>query len=279
MASIVGETFAKEALKLGITVVLPRFKGLDWQKNILNKCIKEDLDVSRLWLSIGLEDNFIELPLSIPFGGVLIDVANGGMATVLEKTQQLAICKSHAEFGRIMIGNFHNVECVKPYFNIPTTRPIVRVNIGGGQQCTTASKATGYGRGQITEIQEFANYKDKIIVAADGGVRDSACAAKAFGAGADTVILGTYFSKAEEAQNIIDGEYKCWGSASDYNQEKFGSKRRHAEGRVTEIDKGEIKPLKYLIDELWGGISSAVSYSGHTSLSHYIGQGIFELKK
>ena len=126
---------------------------------------------------------------------------------------------------------------------------------------------------------EFAQYKDKIIVAADGSIKGGAEAAKAFGIGADVVILGGYFANAEEAQNVIDGEYKFWGSASDYNQEKFGSKRRHAEGRVLEVDKNNIKPLKYLIDELWGGISSAVSYSGHLSLTDYISNGIFELKK
>jgi IMP dehydrogenase/GMP reductase len=154
----------------------------------------------------------------------------------------------------------------------------LRVGIGNGGQCTTTTKATGYGRGQITEIMECVDATNTIYIIADGGISNSANAAKAFAAGANYVMLGSYFSKAKEAQNVIDGEYKCWGSASDYNMQKFGTRRRHSEGKVTEFDESEVKPLKVLVDDLWGGISSAVSYSGNDSLTSFIGNGVFEIK-
>lgn len=158
----------------------------------------------------------------------------------------------------------------------------IRVGIGGGFACETASRATGYGRGQITELRECLEVKDKLKLSpvpfADGGIKNGACAAKAFGIGSQYIMLGGYFSKAEEAQNVIDGEYKFWGCASDYNQLKFGEKRNHSEGKVIDINKNEIKPLNYLVEELWGGISSAVSYGGYTTLEKFIGNAIFEIK-
>ena len=41
----------------------------------------------------------------------------------------------------------------------------------------------------------------------------------------------------------------------------------------------ELRPLEALVDELWGGISSAVSYSGCKTLGEFIGNGVFELKQ
>jgi hypothetical protein len=40
-----------------------------------------------------------------------------------------------------------------------------------------------------------------------------------------------------------------------------------------------LSPLETLVDELWGGISSAVSYSGYETLKDFIGNGVFELKQ
>jgi hypothetical protein len=33
------------------------------------------------------------------------------------------------------------------------------------------------------------------------------------------------------------------------------------------------------VDELWGGISSAVSYGGYDTLTNFIGNGVFEIKQ
>jgi hypothetical protein len=37
--------------------------------------------------------------------------------------------------------------------------------------------------------------------------------------------------------------------------------------------------LEKLTEDLWGGLTSAVSYSGHKSLTGFIGNGIFEVKQ
>ena len=41
----------------------------------------------------------------------------------------------------------------------------------------------------------------------------------------------------------------------------------------------ELSPLETLVDELWGGISSAVSYGGYDTLTNFIGNCFFEIKQ
>jgi hypothetical protein len=57
-----------------------------------------------------------------------------------------------------------------------------------------------------------------------------------------------------------------------------GKTYRHSEGKEVAI-LDELSPLEKLVEELWGGISSAVSYSGYKTLKDFIGNGVFELKQ
>jgi IMP dehydrogenase/GMP reductase len=277
MAAIVGKEFAVEAYKLGLTVFLHRFKGIDDQIDIL-KTINPSYGHQKLFCSVGLnEEKEVKKLIKNGAKNILIDIANGYLDDLVKFTAKLLKEYPYPEF-RFCVGNVHSADGVDLYEKLDPFGLYLRVGIGNGGQCTTTTKATGYGRGQITEIMECVDATNTIYIIADGGISNSANAAKAFAAGANYVMLGSYFSKAKEAQNVIDGEYKCWGSASDYNMQKFGTRRRHSEGKVTEFDESEVKPLKVLVDDLWGGISSAVSYSGNDSLTSFIGNGVFEIK-
>lgn len=281
MPAIIGESFAKKAYDLGLTVCLHRFCSKEDQLKIYKSLNIDDNDKSqwaRIICSIGLNDldrfNYL---YDNGIRAFCIDVANSYLKSVVDFNRKIFNKLDYQ--GLLMAGNIHSKEGIELYSNFGPNF-LMRIGIGGGQQCETSSKSTGYGRGQITELKECVEMAGdtRISIVADGGIKNGAYAAKAFGIGSQYVMLGTYFSKAEEAQNIIDKEYKVWGCASDYNQLKFGEKRNHSEGKVSNIDKNEIKPLSYLVDELWGGISSAVSYGGYNRLSNFIGNGIFELK-
>ncbi|MEK6879009.1 MAG: hypothetical protein AABY22_05345, partial [Nanoarchaeota archaeon] len=88
-----------------------------------------------------------------------------------------------------------------------------------------------------------------------------------------------YFVRSLEAETHINGDGTYWGGASYKQAELYNNvKREHSEGKVIPINKTELKPLEILINELWGGISSAISYGGHSTLTDFIGQGIFETK-
>lgn len=284
MQSVVGEKFALEALRLGLQVCLPRFIKFENQVKIWEKARFLKLNVNNLWFSIGLNAKEQDVVYdfvnsqndSLQNVNILIDVANG----YLKSLQMTACFLNHPYNSRVMVGNVHSANGLALYSShINYKSFFVRVGIGQGGVCKTA-EVTGYTRGQITEIIECFNSKwaNQIIVA-DGGIRNSGCAVKAFGAGADFVMMGGYFARAKEAQNVIDGEYSYWGGASHKQQLKDKGKiYRHSEGREVEIKEENVKSLEELVNDLWGGISSGVSYSGYNSLSCFIGNGVFEIK-
>jgi hypothetical protein len=91
--------------------------------------------------------------------------------------------------------------------------------------------------------------------------------------------MGGYFAKAHEAETHVRGDGHYWGGASHKQQIlSTGKVYRHSEGKEVPI-LDELCPLETLVDELWGGISSAVSYGGYDTLTNFIGNGVFELKQ
>ena len=129
------------------------------------------------------------------------------------------------------------------------------------------------------EIDEYSSYDPKPFIIADGGIKNAGYASKAFGAGADYVMMGGYFAKAFEAETHVRGDGHYWGGASHKQQIlSTGKVYRHSEGKEVPI-LDELCPLETLVDELWGGISSAVSYGGYDTLTNFIGNGVFEIKQ
>ncbi|HSI53763.1 MAG TPA: IMP dehydrogenase, partial [Ramlibacter sp.] len=81
----------------------------------------------------------------------------------------------------------------------------VKVGIGPGSICTTRVVA-GVGVPQITAIMNVAEAMAKagVPLIADGGIRFSGDIAKALGAGAHVVMLGSLFAGTEEAPGEIE---------------------------------------------------------------------------
>jgi GMP reductase len=291
MQSIIGQIFANKALDLGLTVCLHRFDSTIQQRlklinDVFMNMKNPNSSIKRLWVSIGLKD--LENIQAIVHQGVeniIIDVANGYMSEVLEFASQI-YHKSEKQIKKIMLGNIHSssilpdYQTLSNYFGIPI---YFRCGIASGSVCNTKGM-TGYNRGQITEIKECADWiqenNSNLVLVADGGIANPACAVKAFGAGADYVMMGGYFAHAKEAQHVIDELYKFWGGASEFQQIiSKGVAERHSEGKEKDINPEHLENLDKLVSDLWGGISSAVSYSGYETLTKFIGNGIFEIKQ
>ena len=279
MASIVGDVFAKKAIDLGLSVCLHRFdKSVESRIKLVNE-IKEGRD--RLWVSIGMKN--LEDAVRLTEAGatsLVIDVANGYMSSLVDYAYEVAV---KARPKRLMLGNIHSSSILPHYLLISESMRIpiyYRCGIASGSACNTKGM-TGYNRGQITEIEEcaeFSSHFNNLILVADGGISNPAYAVKAFGAGAEMVMMGGYFSKAKESAHVVDEIYKFWGGASQLQQILTnGEATRHSEGKELDIDQNSLQPLETLVNDLWGGIASGVSYSGYTSLSEFIGKGIFEL--
>lgn len=276
MDAVIGETFAKEADKLGLTICLHRFCTIEQQINIFRRLKNTD----NIFVSVGLNDLArVKALSSAGAKNFLIDVANGYIP-IVQAFERVII--NSVEVNKLMVGN---VMTADGYHNLITEKPTyVRIGIAGGSVCAT-SDMTGYNRGQITELMEVKHAKDNLkienleqFIVADGGIKNGNYAAKAFAAGADYVMMGGYFARAQEAETYITGDGTYWGGASHKQQERCGGVKRHSEGKVVKIEE-EIKPLATLVDELWGGLASAISYSGYRSLTEFIGHGIFEIKQ
>ena len=288
MEAIVGKTFALKANELGLTLCLHRFCSIEEQIELYNSLPNK----KNVFVSIGLNDwDRVEALAEMGATSWLIDMANGYMATEIRSCVEKL--SEQASIEDLMMGNVHSEYGFQMLSQIVPEKSFakyVRVGIAGGSPCAT-NDSTGYNRGPITEIMEieesnpwdptsdqlFFNRKPYII--ADGGIKNSGYAAKAFGAGADYVMMGGYFAKAFEAETHQRGDGTYWGGASHKQQIlSTGKVYRHSEGKEVPISD-ELRPLEVLVDELWGGISSAVSYSGYETLSGFIGNGVFEIKQ
>ena len=198
---------------------------------------------------------------------LMIDVAN-------------AYCESFVDFVKkirdefpdsiLCCGNIATPEMTEQL--ILSGADIVKVGIGPGAVCKTRMVA-GVGIPQLSSIIECADAAHGLdgYIMADGGINCPADAAKAFGAGADFIMLGTFFAGAKECE----GEWikkdnkrylKHFGMASREAMEKYNgvSNYRASEGECIEIEeKGSIENI---VQELLGGIRSACSYTGSARL-------------
>lgn len=276
MEAVVGESFIKEATLLGLSVCTPKFGAIDKSLQIYSASQNKD----NTYASIGLNDWDRAAELAkLGVKNWLIDCANGYLPQI--KTTIYRLCNTY-KVKKLMIGNVMSLSGVNLYKDVARENNClmkfyIRVGIGNGSPCAT-SFVTGFNRGNITELIECSKAKEHMFceLVSDGGIKDGGCAAKAFGAGSDAVLMGGYFAQADCAETWIRGDGTYWGGASTKQQQLNGSVTRHSEGKVIPLENK--RPLKDLVNDLVGGIASAVSYSGYKSLPKFIGNGVFERK-
>jgi GMP reductase len=154
---------------------------------------------------------------------------------------------------------------------------IVKVGIGPGSVCTTRIQ-TGVGYPQLSAVIECADAAHGLggHIIADGGCTCPGDVAKAFGAGADFVMLGGMLAGHDEGggQIIEDFTYspkklfvEFYGMSSDTAMEKHHggvAEYRSSEGRTVRVPyKG---PIKNTVLDLLGGLRSTCTYVGAESL-------------
>ena len=105
-------------------------------------------------------------------------------------------------------------------------------------------------------------------IIADGGCTCPGDVAKAFGAGADFVMLGGMLAGHDEGGGVVhNGKVTFYGMSSDTAMDKHHggvAEYRSSEGRTVEIKyKG---PVKNTVLDLLGGLRSSCTYVGAHSL-------------
>ena len=251
---------------------------------------KESDKNSYTFISTGLKDDKKKLfkilgDENFKIDKLCIDIANGYIPKLLEFVKEV-----RAKFPRllIMVGNVVTGDMTQDL--ILSGADIVKVGIGPGSVCTTR-KLTGVGRPQLSAILECADAAHGVggFVCADGGCTCAGDVAKAFGAGADFVMLGGMFAGTDEAageliekvvqtNQLVQKDEKSkelcllqkremykqfYGMSSQLAQEKhFGVMAcyRASEGKVVEVAyKGSVEKV---IMEILGGVRSTMSYIG-----------------
>ncbi len=199
---------------------------------------------------------------------ICIDVANGYSEHFVAFVQ-----KARALFPDkvIMAGNVVTGEMVEEL--LLAGADIIKVGIGPGSVCTTRVK-TGVGYPQLSAIIECADAAHGLggQIISDGGCAVPGDVAKAFGAGADFVMLGGMLAGHDESGGHVvekDGKkYKqFYGMSSATAMDKHAggvAEYRASEGKTVEVEyRG---PVEATLQDILGGVRSTCTYVGASQL-------------
>lgn len=243
----------------------------DWQKFAQ---ANPDL-LSNVAVSTGIsqsDEKKVELIMtSIPeLGYICIDVANGYAQVFVEFVKKM---RAKYPTKTIIAGNVITGEMVEEL--LMAGADIIKVGIGPGSVCTTRKK-TGVGCPQLSaviECAEAAHGLDGHIIS-DGGCMLPADVCKAFGAGADFVMLGGMLAGHDQCPGEVQQDAKTgkpfklfYGMSSKTAQEKHNSglaEYRASEGKTVRIPyRGDVYGT---ILDILGGLRSACTYTGSAEL-------------
>lgn len=181
----------------------------------------------------------------------------------------------------IIAGNVATQEAAEALIKAGTSA--VKVGVGPGSICTTRIVA-GIGVPQMSAIRDCvkAGSKHGIPIIADGGIKHSGELAKAIGAGAHTVMLGSLFAGTDETPGetfLYQGRtykgYRGMGSLGAMSQSD-GSSDRYFQSEVSSTSKlvpegieGKVPyrgPIMNVIYQLLGGLRSGMGYVGAATI-------------
>ena len=211
--------------------------------------------------TVGLDQNLDDLMYD-DSKWICLDVANGYTERF---NDYVALMREHeATKGKIIIaGNVCTPEATEQI--ILAGADIVKIGIGPGSVCTTR-KMTGVGYPQLSATIECADAAHGLggHIITDGGCTVVGDIAKAFGAGADFVMLGGMLAGHDECEGEVENDTMTfYGMSSDDAQLKYyGEKQSHraSEGKKVQVPyRGTVKDT---IQDILGGLRSACTYAG-----------------
>jgi GMP reductase len=195
---------------------------------------------------------------------VCIDVANGYSENFVRFVETFR--RDHPAL-TLMAGNVVTGEMTEEL--VLSGADIVKVGIGPGSVCTTRI-TTGVGYPQLSAVIECADAAHGLngLICADGGCTVPGDIAKAFGGGADFVMLGGMLAGHDEGGGeVVEREGKrykrFYGMSSETAMTKHAggvAEYRAAEGKEVLIEcRG---PVLATVQQILGGVRSACTYVG-----------------
>lgn len=214
---------------------------------------------------------------------ICIDVANGYSEAFGDYVQKV---RSKYPQHTIIAGNVVTSDMTQEL--ILRGADIVKVGIGPGSVCTTRIQ-TGVGYPQLSSIIECADAAHGLgaHIISDGGCTSPGDVAKAFGGGADFVMLGGMFAGHDEGGGTIITETYMTGLVGDDKVPRYEEKRfvefygmssdtamdkhhggiaeyRSSEGRTVRIPyRGKVESS---VRNILGGLRSTCTYVGAPTL-------------
>jgi len=271
MDTITGPAMATEMWGLGAVGALHRFSTIDENLKMYEKITDSN---ANCFVSIGVNGDSIDRARTLYSAGArhfIIDIAHGHsemMRTALRDLRKYFKSKIY-----IVAGNVATPDAVNDLASWGAD--CVKVGIGAGSCCKTRV-VTGHGVPMFSCLLECCAQADiqGVKVIADGGIRGSGDAVKAFAAGSDLVMIGSLLAGSIETPGKMvstkDGVMKEFrGMASqEAMRSRYGSTRTNLptdEGVGTYVkSKG---PVNQIIINLKKGIQSGMSYCGAKQLS------------
>ncbi|WP_420645571.1 GMP reductase [Candidatus Leptofilum sp.] len=195
---------------------------------------------------------------------ICIDVANGYSEHFVHFVKRVR--DKHPD-KTIMAGNVVTGEMVEEL--LLAGADIIKVGIGPGSVCTTRIK-TGVGYPQLSAVIECADAAHGLggQIISDGGCKVPGDLAKAFGGGADFVMLGGMLAGHDESGGELiemDGQpfKQFYGMSSQTAMKKHAggvAEYRASEGKTVNIPyRG---PVAETVQDMLGGLRSSCTYVG-----------------
>lgn len=246
------------------TCLVKSYDKTDWATN------GADLDNNFFAASTGTSNkDYEKLRISqivVPIKFICIDVANGYSEHFGDYVAKI---RDLYPYCTIIAGNVVTADMTQEL--ILRGADIVKVGIGPGAVCTTRIQ-TGVGYPQLSAIIECADAAHGLggHIIADGGCTCPGDVAKAFGAGADFVMLGGMLAGHDEGGGeVINGQVEFYGMSSDTAMQKHHggvAEYRSSEGRTVKVSyRG---PVENTVKDILGGLRSTCTYVGAGSLKN-----------
>jgi IMP dehydrogenase len=271
--------------KLPIVDVEGRLKGLITVKDISKReayplATKDERGRLRVAAAVGVGTDALERAEALvdaEVDALVVDTAHGHSRAVIDAVRRL----KEAHDVQVVAGNISTADAAEAL--IEAGADALKLGQGPGSICTTRVVA-GVGVPQITAIYDCAELaaEEGVPLIADGGLTSSGDVAKAIGAGADTVMLGSMLAGTDESPGnvlVVQGErfkeYRGMGSLGAMKARSF-SKDRYFQGDVEDVAElipegieGRVAykgPLWPIVHQLVGGLRQAMGYCGAATL-------------
>ncbi|MCG3742024.1 GMP reductase [Vibrio cincinnatiensis] len=267
MDSVGSFAMAKALAEHGVmTAIHKHYTVDDWAEFVRNS---DSETLSKVMVSTGTSQADFQktkdiMAMSEELIFICIDIANGYSEHLVDYVQQVrtAFPDKVISAGNVVTGDM----CEEL---ILAGADIVKVGIGPGSVCTTRVK-TGVGYPQLSAIIECADAAHGLggCIIGDGGCTCAGDVSKAFGGGADFVMLGGMLAGHEEAGgDIVEKDMKFYGMSSKSAMDKHSggvAGYRAAEGKTVLLPyRGSVHGT---IQDILGGVRSTCTYVGAAKL-------------